>query len=443
MPRKNTHEIRDPIHGFIKITDDERRILDSAPVQRLRHIHQLALTFFVYPGATHRRFEHSLGAMELAARIFDVVTHSKILCDEVRQFVPASQEKLDHWRRTLRAAALLHDIGHLPFSHATEKKLLPAGWNHERITYEFILSEDIRALLNSLTPPIRAEEVAKLAVGPENAKGEDFNIWDLLLSEMIVGDVFGADRMDYLLRDSLHAGVAYGRYDLHRLIDTLRILPSTAKDDKDDEKGDRDSGEPELGVEEGGIHAAEGLLLARYFMYMQVYLHHVRRIYDRHLADFLIHWLPDSQFPTNVDEFLTFTDDVVMAAIRQRARQGIDAAKRLAKREHFKLLYERNPDDIRVTPEARQKVYDSAIQQFGEESVRQDWFAEPASILSFPVRMMDERVVDSRARSEVLRKLPNAKVDYVFVAPDRIDEARKWLKKNQRQIITAEGESDG
>jgi len=375
--------------------------------------------------------------MELATRIFDVVVEN--LCNEVRGFVPERPDQRDHWRRTLRAAALLHDIGHLPFSHATEKELLPAGWNHERLTYEFIRSDDIRGLLESLTPPMRAEEVAKLAVGPENAEGEDFSTWDLLLSEMIVGDVFGADRMDYLLRDSLHAGVAYGRYDHQRLIDTLRILPSAKKDDKED----KDSGEPELGVEEGGIHAAEGLLLARYFMFMQVYLHHVRRIYDRHLADFLMGWLPGGKFPTTMDRFLAITDSEVTSAIHEQHREGSDLAKRIAERKHFKLLYERNPDDIEVNPEARQRVYDNAVEQFGQRNVRQDSFAENVSILSYPVRMLNGDVVDSRARSEVLGRLPNAKVDYVFAAREKIDEARKWLKENRQEILTAEGETDG
>jgi HD superfamily phosphohydrolase len=432
---KNWHEIRDPIHGFIKISDDERRILDSEPVQRLRHIHQLAMTFLVYPGATHRRFEHSLGTMQLATRVFDVVTDADNLCDEVRQAVPASREKLEHWKRTVRAAALLHDVGHLPFSHAAEKRLLPTGWKHERFTYELILSPKIRELLNSLTPPLRAEEVAKLAVGHESAGPEAFDTWEILLSEMIVGDVFGADRMDYLLRDSLHAGVAYGRFDHQRLIDTLRILPSARKDDK------LDTGlqEPELGVEEGGIHAAEGLLLARYFMFAQVYLHHVRRIYDIHLADFLCQWLPNHQFPTSLPQFLQINDNVVMAEIHKHAARGMDTAKRLADRKHFKLLYERDPDEL----DARQKIYRAAVEEFGPDSVRQDWYVDKVKILSFPVKMADGHVVDSMARSDVLGNLPYAKVDYVFVAREKLEEARRWLTDKRDEVIRAEGETDG
>src|SRR5215470_8815779 len=135
---KDLHEIRDPIHNFIRIESEERRILDSRPFQRLRHIHQLALTYLVYPGATHKRFEHSLGVMELAGRVFDIVTSNAT--DEIRSRLEPlnNPDELGYWRRVLRMAALCHDVGHLPFSHAAEKQLLPHGWDHERLTCEII-----------------------------------------------------------------------------------------------------------------------------------------------------------------------------------------------------------------------------------------------------------------------------------------------------------------
>src|SRR6059058_2083331 len=124
---KDFHEIRDPIHNFIRVETEERRILDSRPFQRLRYIHQLAMTYLVYPGATHRRFEHSLGVMELATRIFDVVTDKANITDDVRELLPEVDDdfKRTYWRQVLRTAALCHDVGHLPFSHAAEKDLLP------------------------------------------------------------------------------------------------------------------------------------------------------------------------------------------------------------------------------------------------------------------------------------------------------------------------------
>ena len=120
MP-KNIHEIRDPIHVFIR--------LDSRPFQRLRYIHQLALTYLLYPGATNRRFEHSLGVMELASRVFDIVTNPEHLTDGIKELFPESsrEDERAYWRRAIRMAALCHDIGHLPFSHVAEKDLLPEG----------------------------------------------------------------------------------------------------------------------------------------------------------------------------------------------------------------------------------------------------------------------------------------------------------------------------
>lgn len=112
------HEIRDPIHGFIRFDSHEREVINSAPYQRLREIHQLAMTYLVYPGATHKRFEHCLGVMELASRIYDTVTDpANIYRDSVRAlFSSLNPHRLYYWRTVLRMAALCHDLGHLPFS---------------------------------------------------------------------------------------------------------------------------------------------------------------------------------------------------------------------------------------------------------------------------------------------------------------------------------------
>src|SRR5215467_5521854 len=113
MP-KEVHEFRDPIHVFIRVNSYEREVIDSRAFQRLRHITQLALTYLVYPGATHKRFEHSLGVMELAGRVFDVVTSPLHLTDCVRELVPevVREDELRYWKSVLRIAALCHDVGH-------------------------------------------------------------------------------------------------------------------------------------------------------------------------------------------------------------------------------------------------------------------------------------------------------------------------------------------
>jgi HD superfamily phosphohydrolase len=237
--------------------------------------------------------------MHLAGLVFDAVTAPANVHHEVKPYMPGDHQ-LEYWRRVVRLAALCHDVGHLPFSHAAEEELLPKGWNHERLTYELVMSAKMLDILMNSVPPIKPEHVAKIAVGLKK-----LNIWETLLSEIIVGDAFGVDRIDYLLRDAYHAGVAYGRFDHHRLLLTLRILPRTEIDEK----------EPWLGVEAGGLEAAEAMSLARYFMFKQVYFHHVRRAYDIHLKDFLKDWLEGSYFPTAINQHLEMTDNEVAAAM--------------------------------------------------------------------------------------------------------------------------------
>jgi HD superfamily phosphohydrolase len=356
MPR-DIHEIRDPIHVFVRLDSHEREVLNSRAFQRLRHIHQLALTYLVYPGATHKRFEHSLGVMEFAGRVFDVITENAT--DDIRARLPPlkNSDEVRYWRRVLRMAALCHDVGHLPFSHAAEQQLLPDGWDHERLTRAIISCDEMKSIWERITPPLRPEDIVKLAVGPKKAKDLVFSDWEAVLSEIIVGDAFGVDRMDYLLRDSHHAGVAYGRFDHYRLIDTLRILPMPPSG----ESGE--SEEAALGIEAGGIQSAEALMLARYFMYSQVYFHPVRRIYDQHLMEFLREWLPRGIFATDVEQHLRYTDNEVTAGLLEAAydptKPGHVHARRIVRRERFKVLYERNPDDVQVNRKAGKAVLDT------------------------------------------------------------------------------------
>ena len=174
------HEFRDLIHSYIKLDSDERKVVDSRPFQRLRYIHQLALSYLVYPGATHRRFEHSLGVMDVCSRIYDVVTNpDNIYHDSVRRLVPKPNSEFawGYWRRVLRMAALCHDMGHLPFSHAAEAALLPDGQRHEHLSKKIILSDQMRSIFDDLK--IKAEDVAKLAVGPKYCG--NLPVWESIL----------------------------------------------------------------------------------------------------------------------------------------------------------------------------------------------------------------------------------------------------------------------
>ncbi len=449
---KQFHEVRDPIHAFVRLSTDERKVLNSRPFQRLRYIHQLALTYLVYPGATHQRFEHSLGVMELATRIFDVVTHPANLTDDIRDLLPVVMDEYqrNYWRRVLRVAALCHDMGHLPFSHAAEKELLPDGWKHEQLTRAVIEDPGLGSILAEMK--LQSIDVVKLALGPKETPGFNFSTWETILAEIIIGDAFGADRMDYLLRDSHHAGVAYGRFDHYRLIDTLRILPpapaeaappeSPPANGKAAEAPAASAVEPALGIQEGGLHSAEALMLARYFMFSQLYFHPVRRIYDIHLKDFLKQWLPNGQYSTAVPEHLKMTDSHVIAGILQAADSpeapGHDPAKRIAERQHFRLIYQRHPDDVKITPEPGHQVSKAAAQEFAAENIRWDRQPPKGGAPDFPVQTKDGRIVSSVAISETLTRLPAASFDYVFVAPQFHKKAMEWLARNRKDIIKPE-----
>lgn len=432
---KYIHELRDPIYNFIHYNSDERKAIDSIPIQRLRHIHQLALTYLVYPGATHKRFEHSLGVMELASRVYDVVTDpNNILDDSIRNIVPKSPFEQQYWRQALRMAALFHDVGHLPFSHAAEEKLLPDGWSHEMITAEIIRSEEMIKIWNNLK--IQPEHVVKLAVGKRYCKDCKFSDWEAILSEIIVGDSLGVDRMDYLLRDSHHTGVAYGKFDHYRLIETIRVLP---KDYNEKSK------EPALGIEKGGLHAVEAMLLARYFMYTQLYLHPVRRIYDIHLREFLKKWLQNGVFPIEVENHLQMTDNEVFEGLFEVAydqnHPGHEYAERIVKRNHFRLLYDRNQEDISKNPEAPKAIFNELCKKFGEQNVRYDTYKQRGGDSVFPVYVNSNRkIVSSLSISDVLTKIPIIAIDSIYINPDCRSIATKWLNENSERIIKPSAE---
>ena len=440
---KRNMEIRDALHGFIEVDEFELEIVNSQPFQRLRHIHQLALSYLVYPGASHKRFEHSLGVMHVAGRIFDTVTREDRLTDGVRNIIPARDGLgFAYWRSVLRMAALCHDMGHLPFSHAAEEDLLPEGYDHEHMTYDIVCSDDMRQVWAKMSPEPKPDHVAKLALGASTVEKLRlplaFSPWEAILAEMISGD-FGADRIDYLLRDSLHTGVAYGRFDHHRLINTLCILtpPSSPQDEVEDEEDPSDSS---LGIEEGGLESAEALMLARYLMFSQVYYHPTRLINDAHLKDFLTEWLPGGQFPTGVEQHLLITDNEVtaamLAAMRDPSLPGHDPARRILQRDHFRVIASRKAEDIGERSLAARAIFDAAVQRYGAEKVRFGASPRQPDPPDFPVLERDGTVASSLALSEVMSRLPGSRAEYVFVDRAERKDAERWIDKNREKIIT-------
>ena len=263
---------------------------------------------------------------------------------------------------------------------------------------------------------------------------EEFTPWESILSEIITGNCFGADRMDYLLRDSYHIGVAYGKFDQFRLIDTLRILV------------DPESNSPELGVEIGGLHVVESLLLARYFMYSQVYLHPVRRIYDHHLKAFLKKCLEMENrefFPVdNVEEFLNYSDDKFLwelkEAFKSRAHPGWRWAEIILSRKHYRLVYELTHHDLRKNPQALEIIYHALLKKYGEEKIIKDDYEEEGGIIDFLVVDRQNNIRRAREVSDVLQKLPRLAVGYLFSEPPLKEEIDEFLKEEKDKLLQKE-----
>ena len=253
------HEMRDPIHGFIKLSKTEKRLIDTKVFQRLRRIRQLAMTFLVYPGAMHTRFDHSIGVMHIAGRI----------CQRLQELNPArvSDEDVDR----VRLAALLHDVGHGPFSHVSEhilKKHTPSDTDtgqvlekiHEKITVDIIQNDP---QINDILNEDERDFVVDMIQGQE--------AWDWRCD--VVSSELDADKMDYLLRDSYFTGVKYGQYDLEKVIESCLIDV-----EEDNSSVGIDRKETSLAISSKAIYALEQLLLARYHMTQQVYWHRVSLI---------------------------------------------------------------------------------------------------------------------------------------------------------------------
>jgi uncharacterized protein len=430
---KTVHELRDPIHGFIKFDNLEKQLIDSGPYQRLREITQLAMSYEVYPGATHKRFEHCIGVMEVASRIFDALFQGRRISDSVADRISEELKNLAYWRSVVRIAALLHDVGHLPFSHAAEKELFPATWNHERMSEEIIRNSELKGILSGPSPAVKVDDVVDIAVDPKKRKGTDLSPWKTILNEILTGNTFGADRIDYLLRDSWHIGVPYGRLDPDRLISGLRIVVDPQAD------------EITLGLDIGSIYAAEALLLSRYFMYAQVYFHDVRRIYDIHLKDFLEQWLPGGKFPINQGEFLNLSDSDVLLGLRDAANDASsklhELSQRISQRKHFRTVYQMVSPHKTKCPTIHEDLTAFAVKEFGKEVIRSDAYPPKSEANDFLV-ITDENSppVSSLTVSSVIPNVPTFEIGLIFAHPDIRIDAKKKIDSRLNELLTAKQE---
>ncbi len=230
--------IRDPLWDNIRLEPAAVSAIDTAAFQRLRYIRQLGHAFLVYPGATHSRFEHGLGAYHLARRALATL-------EERGELTGVSEEE----RLAVRLAALLHDIGHYPFSHALEE----AGFiSHESIGARRLSEGALGEVLRSLGGPALLESIAAIMQGRSSSP----------LAGLVSGSL-DLDKIDYLSRDARMCGVPYGTVDVDRLLSSLVLVTREHR--------------TEVGVQEKGTSALESLLFAKYQMYRNVYWHHAVR----------------------------------------------------------------------------------------------------------------------------------------------------------------------
>ncbi|MEG0784990.1 MAG: HD domain-containing protein [Christensenella sp.] len=309
------YQFRDPIHGLIDVSEGELEIINSAPFQRLRSIHQLATTYLVYHGAEHTRFGHSIGVMHLTSRVFDsVVAKAPLLFSEDPD---ENEHRISWYRQILRIIGLTHDLGHAPFSHASEE-LFENGKKHEDYTKIIICETEIAGCIRDIGSNFKKQYGDFFDITPEliwmiydgkDVTNHKFIMPDFLFLKSFMDGELDCDKMDYLLRDSLYCGVTYGKYDLDRFVSTLTAYKKDST--------------LQLAIERGGVQALEEFILARYFMFIQVYFHKTRRYLDKVLVKALKQVLPNGKYPAAVDEYLKWDDARVLTLISASDDDGV------------------------------------------------------------------------------------------------------------------------
>jgi HD superfamily phosphohydrolase len=297
-------EITDPIHKHIRFTKVEHDILDNQMFQRLRRIRQLAGAHLIYPSAQHSRFEHSLGTMHIAGYAGETLLSKGYL---------ESEEEIQE----LRLAALLHDIGHGPFSHLFEEVLNEKNRkNHEDIGKEIILKSEISDIISRYGH--HPSTISNLSCGQSKIK---------FLNEIIAGSL-SADIMDYLPRDGMFTGTEYGNIDYHRLVTSFRVVTKN-----------------HLALDRSALYSFESMLISRYEMFKAVYFHKTVRSAEVMLLHSML--LADDQLnltDISLENFLELTDENVLERIISLKHQN-EIASKLAidyrSRRLLKCVYER------------------------------------------------------------------------------------------------------
>ena len=301
MHRNYWGEIKDPVHGYVYITEQEKNIIDSYPVQRLRRLRQLAGSEYVYPGANHTRFEHSVGVMYLAGRVVENPNISEAVSEEEAEMV--------------RIAGLLHDVGHGPFSHVFEHLLDKEEKTHEDMTQWIVKNSELDTILERIG--YDSEEVGRLAVGILHKPGKTY-------LDQIISSAVDVDKQDFVVRDTYHTGAEYGFIDIFRLIHALDVLGEN------------------LAVDLGALSALESLIIARIESFKSIYFHRVGRAAQIMLAMAMERANPElglTSFKTP-EEYLAM-DDYTVWTMLKNCEKSCGIINNLERRKMLKCAYER------------------------------------------------------------------------------------------------------
>jgi HD superfamily phosphohydrolase len=336
--------IRDPLWDNIRLDGPALQALDTPPVQRLRYIRQVGHAFLVYPGATHTRFEHALGAYHLTRRALATLAE----CGELDR-VPEDD------RLAVRMAALLHDIGHYPFSHALEEAGFPS---HESLGVAKLGTGELGEVLRAVGGPSFASTLGALITGRSDSP----------LQGLISGSL-DLDKIDYLSRDARMCGVPYGTVDVDRLLATLTLLETTP-------------GRYEVGVEEKGVSALESLLFAKYQMYRNVYWHHAVRsatcMFKRAVR------VAVRRRTVDLDSLADATDDGLMELMVSRGANALAAAVRT--RRLYKRALDLPASDVPGDAQPWIAEDPDLLEQVEDALARQVGLAPGELLLDFPAR---------------------------------------------------------
>ncbi len=295
-------EIKDPVHGYVYITEEEKEVIDSFPCQRLHRLRQLAGSEYVYPGANHTRFEHSLGVMYLVGKVLENPNIASQIDDDESEM--------------LRLAALLHDVGHGPFSHVFEYLLVKElGKTHEDITKWLIAQSELKDIIGRIG--YRSAEVGQLAVGALHKPQSAF-------LDQIISSSVDVDKLDFVVRDTHHTGAEYGYVDIFRLIHAFDVLDGN------------------LAVDLGALSVLESFIIARIESFKSIYFHRVGRAAQIMLAmamEKANEELGLTNFRTP-EEYLAMDDYTVWTKLKN-CKASKKIIENLERRKMLKCAYER------------------------------------------------------------------------------------------------------